>query len=118
MGRRIRSRQERLTRWEVSGSQTRQDRSLKWRQWWWREAVTGTIGPGGGGARLAAGSPEAGEGKMKGRIPGPLLLEHREWCACECLWYGSVLKLLLLTKLLITMPCFLYLVCYNNVSDL
>ena len=57
---------------------------------------------------------------MKGRIPvsGPLLLEHREWCACECLWYGSVLKLLLLTKLLITMPCFLYLVCYNNISDL
>lgn len=26
------------------------------------------IGPGGGGARLAAGSPEVGEGKMKGRI--------------------------------------------------
>ena len=52
--------------------------------------------------------PEAGRGKMKGRIPlsGPLLLEHREWCACECLWYRSVLKLLL-TKLLITMLCFL-----------
>ena len=69
MGRRIRSGQERLIRWEVSGSQTRQDGSLKWRQWWWREAVTGTIGPGGGRARLAAGSPEAGRGKMKGRIP-------------------------------------------------
>lgn len=111
MGRRIRSGQERLIRWEVSGSQTRQDGSLKWRQWWWKEAVTGTIGPGGGGARLAAGPPEAGEGKMKGRIPlsGPLLLEHREWCVCEVV-VRKCFKIIIANKVVpawFSLPCLL-----------
>lgn len=75
------------------------------------------IGPGGGGARLAAGSPEGGRGKMKeGYLFSGPLLEHREWCVYEFV-VSKCFKVIITNKVVLPASSS-YLVCYNNMSDL